>query len=77
MSQIKVSLEPTQIDFLNNFPAFGFKDRSAMIRSAIDQLQAKLVHQQLQESAALYAELYEEEDEVHFLAESALEGWPE
>lgn len=33
--------------------------------------------QNLKQSAALYAEVYEEDDELRELTEAALEGWPD
>ena len=36
-----------------------------------------MMYERLQESAELYAELYDEDEEIAVLAESALDGWPE
>lgn len=36
MLQAKFSLKETQAQFLNNFKLYGFKDKSAMLREAIE-----------------------------------------
>ena len=39
MLQAKFSLKEAQADFLKDFEAYGFKDKSAMLRAAIDHFQ--------------------------------------
>jgi len=77
MVQAKFSLEENQIEFLKHYKRFGFKDRSALIRSALDRLIKELAHQALKNSAELYTQIYEEDQENRELTESALSGWPE
>ncbi|MCB0306378.1 MAG: hypothetical protein KDI38_21635 [Calditrichaeota bacterium] len=77
MVQAKFSLEASQIDFLNLYKEYGFKDKSALIRAAIDRLKKDLEMQKISQSAELYAKLYEEDFETRDLTESALSGWPE
>lgn len=77
MTQAKFSLDESQIKFLEHHKMHGFKDKSALVRSALDRLQAEMELQQIKESAELYAEVYAEEEELGNLTETALEGWPE
>lgn len=77
MLQQKFSVHETQAEFLSNYKAYGFKDRSSMVRRAIDQLQSKLELDALRESAELYAEIYSEDDNLKELTKSAVTGWPE
>lgn len=77
MQQIKVSLEAQQVEFVNRFHDFGYKDKSALVRAAIQFLAKEFKHAQLVESADLYAELYDVDDELSELTETALAGWPE
>ncbi|MCD4653002.1 hypothetical protein K8T06_03605 [bacterium] len=77
MKQTKVSLREEQIHFLKNYSQFGFKDRSEMVRGAIDILQQSILQKQLRESAEIYAEIYQEDQELQELTESALSEWPE
>jgi hypothetical protein len=63
--------------FLNNYKAYGFKDKSSMVRAALLRLQEELELQSLKQSANLYAEVYEEEVELQELTETAVAGWPE
>jgi Arc/MetJ-type ribon-helix-helix transcriptional regulator len=77
MLQSKFSLEDSQARFLEQCKTWGFKDKSEMVRTAIDHLQAKLELQQLRESAELYADLYGCDQDLQELTESAVLGWPE
>ena len=77
MIQAKFSLEETQAQFLNQYKIYGFKDKSALIRSALNRLQKELEKEKLKVSADLYAELYAEDEEIRALTESAISGWPE
>jgi Arc/MetJ-type ribon-helix-helix transcriptional regulator len=77
MIQAKFSLEKSHVQFLNQFQLYGFKDKSEIVRIALSRLQRELERQSLQESAALYAQIYEEDAEIKELTESALLGWPE
>jgi Arc/MetJ-type ribon-helix-helix transcriptional regulator len=77
MTTIELTLEDSQIDFLEQCQSYGFKNKSEAIRAAIKHLSEQLEdQQQLNESAELYAELYETDDEMRELTESALSGWP-
>lgn len=77
MPQAKFSLEEAQAVFLNDFETYGFKDKSSMVRAAIDQLKKKLELESLKKSADLYSEIYAEDDELKELTETAVSGWPE
>jgi Arc/MetJ-type ribon-helix-helix transcriptional regulator len=77
MIQAKFSLEKAQVEFLEQFKACGFKDKSEVVRVAIEHLYQKLEQQSLLASAELYAQLYEEEEEIKKLVEDGLAEWPE
>ncbi len=77
MVQVKFSLEENQIEFLKHYKNFGFKDKSALIRSALDRLIKELEYHELKNSAELYKQVYEEDRETRELTESAISGWPE
>ncbi len=77
MIQAKIQLSKDQNDFLNNFKTFGFKNRSSMVRLAIDHLKKELETLQLKNSARIYSEIYQEGSELKELTESSLTGWPE
>jgi len=77
MLQAKFSVEESQLQFLGNYKEYGFKDKSSMIRTAIDQLKKKFERDRLIESADLYSETYTEDNELKELAETAINGWPE
>ena len=77
MQQAKFSVQDTQTLFLNNFKAYGFKDKSSMVRTAIDYFKNKLELENLKKSAELYSEIYSENDNLKELTETAITGWPE
>ncbi|MBW2741098.1 MAG: hypothetical protein JRE64_20150 [Deltaproteobacteria bacterium] len=77
MQQAKFSVKEAQVLFLNNFKTYGFKDKSSMIRTAIDHFKNKLELESLRKSAELYSEIYSENDNLKELTETAVSGWPE
>lgn len=77
MQQAKFSLTPPLVEFLNSYQRFGFKDKSSMVQVALQRLKEEFDLQQLKQSAEWYAEVYEQDTELHELAEIAIVGWPE
>ena len=77
MIQAKFSVEEAQARFLSNFKAYGFKDKSSMLRAAINQFKKEYETEQLIKSADLYSEIYSEDDDLKELTELAVTGWPE
>jgi hypothetical protein len=76
MIQAKFSLEESHIKFLERCRRYGFKDKSAVVRTALDRLYAELAQQSLCESAELYAEIYAEDVETQEWTDAALSEWP-
>ncbi len=77
MIQAKFSLADKQIDFLDEHKAHGFKDKSTMVRTALERLKEELELQSLRESAKLYNQVYAENPELGEWTEAAVEEWPE
>ncbi len=77
MIQTQVSLEEYQMKFLEQCQFYGFQDPSEVIRTALNRLSLELEqHSKLRESADLYVELYDTDEEFKELTELALVGWP-
>jgi len=76
MQQTKISFDETQINFLNKYQELGFKDKSSLVRSAIEEYIKSLERQRMISSAELYAELYAKDPELRDLTNSAIENWP-
>ncbi|MGB3715952.1 MAG: hypothetical protein WA996_16115 [Candidatus Promineifilaceae bacterium] len=76
MQQVKFTLHQSQIKFVKEHGVYGFKDRSSLVRAALDHLREEIKHQRLLESAELYAEVYAEDDELRELTDQAISGWP-
>jgi len=77
MQQAKFNLTPELFELLCNYKIYGFNDKSSMVRTALIKLKEELEVKNMRESAELYAEVYREESELHELAETALQKWPE
>ena len=77
MLQAKFSVEETQAHFLSNFKAYGFKDKSSMLRAAIDYFKKEMELETLKRSADLYSEIYSGDDDLKGLTQTAITGWPE
>lgn len=76
MIQAKFSLEASHIQFLEQCRQYGFKDKSEVVRAALDRLCAALAQQRLSASADLYAEVYENDAETQEWTEAELAQWP-
>ncbi len=77
MVQAKFTIEETQRRFLGQHKKYGFKDKSSVIRAALDRLQKEFEKEKLMKSADLYAEIYDKDKELRKLTESAIAEWPE
>ena len=77
MVQTKISRSNDQAQFLDQYAARGYPDRSSLVREAIQRLRKDLAQERLRESAQLYAESYAEDEDLQQLTQQALEGWPE
>lgn len=77
MPQVKISIETTQIGFLKDHAKYGFRDKSSMVRAALNRFMRELELENLKESADLYAEVYRRDTQLQDLTRSAMSGWPE
>lgn len=77
MLQAKFSIKEPQARFLSKYKEYGFKDKSTMLRIAIDHYRKTIEIEQLKQSANVYAEIYAEDEELKSLTDTALDGWPE
>ena len=77
MLQAKFSVDEAQARFLRNYRAYGFKDKSSMLRAAINHFKKEFERKRLMESADLYSEIYSENEGLKELTETAATGWPE
>jgi Arc/MetJ-type ribon-helix-helix transcriptional regulator len=76
MVPTKITLEQSQIDFLAQFKDLGFKDKSSVVRLALNRLRTELEQQELERSADLYAEVYAEDVDLQKLTALAGVDWP-
>jgi Arc/MetJ-type ribon-helix-helix transcriptional regulator len=76
MVQAKFSLDESHIEFLEQCKQYGFKDKSEVVRTALNRLYGELAQQRLQESAELYTQVYADDDEIQEWTEAAVSEWP-
>lgn len=76
MIQAKFSVEESQAHFLRDHKKYGFKDRSSMLRAAIDHYKREIELEQLKLSAVAYSAMYLKNNDLQDLTETALNGWP-
>ncbi|MGB3510602.1 MAG: hypothetical protein WBA93_15475, partial [Microcoleaceae cyanobacterium] len=69
--KLMLNIEKTQLNVLLHHKNYSFKDEGEMIRFALQKLQLELEVQGLEESAQLYAEIYQENAELQELTETA------
>lgn len=76
MTEITLKLEDDQITFLHECKKLGFKDKSSLVRTALERFKKDIESKDLKKSADLYAEIYKEDQELRELTEGAILGWP-
>lgn len=76
MKQVKVGLNESHVRLLEQFKRFGFKDKSEMVRFALDLYVKDMANRRLRESAALYAQVYEEDAETREWMKANTAEWP-
>ncbi len=76
MKEQTFKLDESTIKFVERCQEYGFQDPSEVVRTALQKLQLALEGDNLQESATLYAEIYESDRELQELTEASLAEWP-
>lgn len=72
MVEQSIQLEASLAQFLENYEQWGYDSKNALAVAALDRLRRQLLRQQeLMASAELYAEVYEDDEELQELTESA------
>lgn len=69
--KLTLNIEEPQLNFLLHHKNYGFKDEGEMISVALQKLQSELEVQDLEESAKLYSEIYNQDPELQELTETA------
>jgi len=77
MQQAKFSLTSPLADFVDDYKRYGFENKSALVRFALQRFREEIELQSLRQSADLYAEVYEADNDLQELTEFAAHGWPE
>ena len=74
MSQIKVSLDDDNADFVSNFREYGYASKSAIVDDAVRRLHQDLRNKALLKSAELYQQIYQGDLELQELTDSAADS---
>ncbi|NMB81140.1 MAG: hypothetical protein GYA14_04930 [Ignavibacteria bacterium] len=77
MEQLKVSLKKEHLDFIRHHAKFGFKDKSSLIRKAVEILQEKIETESLKSSAKILSEIYTKDVEVKEWVNDSDKSWPD
>ncbi len=77
MIQAKFSITDAHLEFLSRREQYGFRDKSHVVRAALDRLQSELLRRQVTESAEIYAEVCSKDNETREWTDAALLDWPE
>lgn len=78
MNSSRAPLCPTsQIAFLEEHKVYGFRDKSEVVRAALERLRDDLLTRELDRSAEIYAEIYAEDPDSQAWVEDAARNWPE
>lgn len=77
MQEQTFKLDELTIRFLERCQEYGFQDPSEVVRTALAKLQLALNDNNLEESATLYADLYQGDRELQELTDAGLEEWPQ
>jgi hypothetical protein len=77
MRQAKFSLDDAQAEFIAQYRALGYADKSALVRAAIEGFMREHEAARLRESADLYAQVYADDEDLQHLTDRASDEWPE
>ena len=66
----------TKSRFYMNVKNSVLKDKSSLVRTALERFKKDIESKDLKKSADLYAEIYKEDQELRELTEGAILGWP-
>ncbi len=69
--EFNLKLNELQAKFLNHYQDYGFDSQEAMINLALEKLKEEIEDKELEESAKLYAEIYQEDKDLQELTEAA------
>jgi hypothetical protein len=76
MIEQKIQIQETEAQFIENYAEHGFHSMSELISRALELLKRELEKQNaLIQSADLYAEVYEEDEDLQDWTNSAIEDW--
>ncbi|MEC4983047.1 MAG: hypothetical protein SAJ37_05200 [Oscillatoria sp. PMC 1068.18] len=75
MQEQTFQLDDLMIKFLERCQEYGFQNPSEVVRIALAKLQLTLNTDDLQESADLYAEIYERDRELQELTDADIQEW--
>lgn len=66
-----IAIDENQVDFLKKFSLYGFKNQDELVKEALSRLREDLEQKSLEESANLYAEIFDEDEDLQELTELA------
>lgn len=77
MGQIKISLKKEHTEFINHYSKFGFKDKSEMVRKAIEKLKDEIETENIRKSAKLLKSIYSKNKIDTDWIDDSIKEWPD
>jgi hypothetical protein len=71
MPQIKIVLKDAEFNFVENYLNYGFKSKTELVNEAVSAFKKQLRSQAIAQSAELYQEVYEQDEELRELTNDA------
>ena len=75
MKQAKFTINETQEEVVSRYDELGFKDKNAVVRQALDCLMERLEEERMRQGVELYADLYEQDEDLQYLSRASMEDW--
>jgi hypothetical protein len=75
MKQAKFTINEAQDKFISNYDELGLKDKSAVVRQALDCLMERIENERMRQGVDLYAEIYEQDKDLQDLTRASMEEW--
>ncbi|MEW6507902.1 MAG: hypothetical protein AB1432_09180 [Bacteroidota bacterium] len=77
MEQIKISIKKEHHEFISHYSKYGFKDKSELVRKAIDKLKEEIELEKLKSSAQILNSIYSKEKSNKEWIDDSIKEWPD
>jgi len=75
MRQAKFTINEAHDKFVSRYNELGLKDKSAVVREALNCYMERFEEEQMRRGVELYAEIYKQDEELQELTRDSMENW--